>query len=63
MKYFLFSISIIIILYSGYLVIKCLELFNNLTEYGKGYFAGSLILLTIGVFLFVYSLKKIKQKK
>jgi len=63
MKYFLISVSIIIIIYSSYLAIKCIELFNSLTEYGKGYLAGSIILLTIGVSLFIYSLKKIKQNK
>jgi hypothetical protein len=63
MKYIFLLISIIIILYSSYIAIKCIELFNNLTDYGKGYLAGSVILLTIGVSLFIFSLKKIKQKK
>jgi len=61
MKYFLLLVSIIIIIYSSYLAIKCIELFNSLTEYGKGYLAGSMILLAIGISALIYSLKKIKQ--
>jgi len=62
MKYFLLSVSIIIILYAGYILINCIELFNDLTEYGKGYLAGSIFLLTLGISILIYSLKRIKQK-
>ena len=63
MKYILFSVSIIIILYSGYILIKCFQSFGNLTEYGKGYLTGSIILLVTGLLIFSYSIKKIKSKK
>jgi hypothetical protein len=63
MRYFILAVSIIIILYSSYLAIKCIELLNSLTEYGKGYLLGNIILLSIGLSLFFYALKKIKQKK
>jgi len=62
MRYFLLLLSTVIILYAGYILIKCIELINSLTEYGKGYLTGSVFLLAIGISIFIYSLKRFKKK-
>ena len=63
MKYILLTISVIIVLYSGYITIRCLESINTLTQYGKGYLVGNVILLLMGIFILIFSIKKLKHKK
>jgi len=63
MKYILLTVSILIILYSGYGLIKCLQSFDTLTEYGKGYLTGSIILLSVGGIILLWSIRKFKEEK
>jgi len=63
MKYLLLIVSILIISYSGYGLTKCLQSFDTLTEYGKGYLTGSIILLIIGGTILLWTISKFKQKK
>jgi len=61
-KYILLSISIIILLYAGYGFAKCIQAIGDLTEFGKGYLTGSIILLIVGSLLLLFSIKKIRTK-
>jgi membrane protein DedA with SNARE-associated domain len=63
MKYLLLSLSTIIILYGGYILIKCIQSFESLTQFGKGYLVGSIVLLAIGISMFIFSIRKIKKNK
>jgi len=62
MKYLLLSISVIMILYSGLLLVKCFQVSPSFTEYGKGFVTGSSILFILGIVLMIFSIKKIKKK-
>jgi hypothetical protein len=61
MKYFLLIVSIIILIYAGYGFIKCIEAVGSLTEYGKGFLTGSIILLVLGFSMLAYSIKMIRR--
>jgi len=63
MKYFLLSIAVILILYSSYLLIKCIQIPTDLSEYGKGFVTGNIILFILGVALLLFSFNKFKSKK
>jgi len=63
MKYILLTVSILIIFYSGYGLTKCLQSFDTLTEYGKGYLTGSIILLTVGGSILFWGIRKFKEEK
>ncbi|OJX88058.1 MAG: hypothetical protein BGP01_07155 [Paludibacter sp. 47-17] len=52
----------ILMLYSGYLLIRCLIVFKNLTEYGSGVLVGALLIMALGIFLFFYTPKTFKKK-
>jgi hypothetical protein len=62
MKIIVKSISVILILYSLFLLIQCIPVIGNLTEYGKGILTGSILILFIGVALQFIKFKKNEKK-
>jgi hypothetical protein len=63
MKYALLIISIILIIYPIYSIIKCLQVFSTLTNYGMGVLVGGIIFLLSGSILMYFTIKSIKRKK
>jgi hypothetical protein len=63
MKYNLLILSIILIVYPIYAIIKCICVFDSLSNYGFGVLTGGLILFTIGCILMYFSIKSFKKKK
>jgi len=63
MRYVLLIISMILILYPIYAIIKCLENIDALTNYGAGALVGGFILLFAGIFILIFTLRSIKRKK
>jgi len=61
MKIFAFVFGIGIALYSGIKLVQILFSTHSLTEYGKGYVTGNIILFLIGSFI-VYSNTKRKNE-
>jgi hypothetical protein len=51
-------IAIILILYSGYLLVNCIVVLPNITQYGKGMLTGSIIMLALGVIILIKTRKK-----
>jgi len=58
MKILRIVLAVILLVYSGYLLINVLPVLNNLTDYGIGVLIGALVLLTAGILLL-----RIKPKK
>ena len=63
MKYLLLSLSVFLLLYATYIFVKCIEVSNNLTNFGKGYFTGSILLICLGFFILYLALKNKTTKK
>ncbi|MBV5282833.1 MAG: hypothetical protein JZU53_10435 [Paludibacter sp.] len=63
MKYFLLTISLILIVYPLYGIIKCLQAFGDLSNYGIGVLAGGLLILSTGILLMRFTLKSINRKR
>ena len=63
MKYILLIISIILIIYPIHSIIKCLQAWDTLTNYGMGVLVGGLILLLSGSLLMYFTIKSLKTKK
>ena len=63
MKYVLFIISLILTVYPMYSVIKCLQVINDLSNYGAGVLVGSLLMLSVGILLMYVTLTLITKKK
>jgi hypothetical protein len=63
MKYILLIISLLLIIYPIFGIIKCIFAFGSLSNYGMGVLAGGLVLLSVGGLLMFYALKLFKQKK
>ncbi|MDX9747232.1 MAG: hypothetical protein RBT57_01895 [Paludibacter sp.] len=51
MKTIRIVLAVIILLYSGYLLINVVPVIHKLTDYGIGVLAGALVLLTVGILL------------
>jgi hypothetical protein len=52
----------ILVLYSGYLLTRCIIVFKNLTEYGSGVLVGALLIMALGLFLVFYTPKTSKKR-
>ena len=63
MKYVLLIISFLLIVYPLYGIIKCLEAFDSLSNYGLGVLLGGFAILSTGILIMYFTLKSIKQKK
>ena len=63
MKYLLLTISLVLIVYPLYSIIKCLQALGDLSNYGVGVLAGGLLMLSIGVLLMSFTLKSINRKR
>ena len=58
MKKILLIIGIVLTLFSVYALLPLVLDFSMLSEYGKGYMAGNLILLFIGALMINYGLRR-----
>ncbi len=63
MRYVLIVAAIFLILYPIYSIIKCLQVFQTLTNYGKGVLTGSLLLMAIGFILLIISIRLFKKSR
>ena len=65
-KNILLAIGILLVLFSLVSVSQYIGDYSTLTEYGKGFVCGKLLLLLIGIGLIIFSIKKknaIKKEK
>lgn len=62
MKYILFILSIFLIIYPIYGLIRCLQLVGNLSNYGMGVLVGGCILIFSGIVTLIFTIKLFKQK-
>jgi len=62
MKYFLIILGCILLLISIYQSFPYLLDYQYLSEYGKGYIWGNIILLIIGVLLLLLGIRKYRSK-
>ena len=62
MKYVLLVLSIFIILYPIYGLIRCFQTVGSLTSYGMGVLTGGGILLVLGITLLYFTLRLFKRK-
>jgi FtsH-binding integral membrane protein len=63
MKYLILIISFLFILMSISSLNKYGSDYKILSEYGKGYFWGNILLLTIGIILLFFGLRKFRKNK
>lgn len=63
MKYVLLVLSVILILYPVYALIKCFQSLGSITNYGLGVLTGGGIFLILGIVLFYFSLRIFNRKK
>jgi hypothetical protein len=62
MKYFLLSLGFLLIFISALNLFKYLSDYFIITDYGKGFIWGNILLLIIGILIFIWGLKKRKNK-
>jgi hypothetical protein len=63
MRYVLIIISIVLIIYPIFAIIKYFESIETLSGYGAGVLVGGLLLLLVGILILISTLKSIKRKK
>lgn len=63
MKYVLLIISIILIVYPVYAIVKCLMVIDSLSNYGIGVLTGGLVIFISGLILMYFTIRSIKRNK
>ncbi|MEA4850742.1 MAG: hypothetical protein VB126_04720 [Paludibacter sp.] len=62
MKYVLLIISIILIVYPVYAIVKCLMVIDSLSNYGIGVLVGGIIIFLSGSILMYFTIRSMKRK-
>ena len=63
MKYVLLIISIILIVYPVYAIVKCLMVIDSLSNYGIGVLTGGLVIFISGLIMMYFTIRSIKRNK